>query len=84
MTLKPVNPLALQSRATDAPLVRLVWYVDPEARTVQVFTSATEARLLRESDTLDGGDVLPGFVLPLRELFAEPLAEPPGGAGEHP
>ena len=27
MTLKPVNPLALQSRATDAPLVRLVWYV---------------------------------------------------------
>ncbi|MBX3354340.1 MAG: sugar transferase [Phycisphaeraceae bacterium] len=27
MTLKPVNPLALQSRATDAPLVRALWYL---------------------------------------------------------
>jgi len=27
VTLKPVNPLALQSRATDAPLVRTLWYV---------------------------------------------------------
>ena len=27
MTLKPVNPLALQSRATDAPLLRSLWYL---------------------------------------------------------
>lgn len=26
MTLKPINPLALQSRATDAPLLRTLWY----------------------------------------------------------
>ncbi|MBM4113788.1 MAG: hypothetical protein FJ253_10560, partial [Phycisphaerae bacterium] len=26
MTLKPINPLALQSRATDSPLLRTIWY----------------------------------------------------------
>ena len=27
--------------------------------------------MLDESQTIDGGDVLPGFLLPLRDLFAE-------------
>lgn len=49
----------------------LVWYVDPERRTVQVFTSAADSRVLTERDTLDGGDVLPGFELNLLELFSE-------------
>lgn len=51
--------------------VRLVWLVDRKTRTVAVFTTPGESRLLEESDTLDGGDVLPGFALPLRDLFAE-------------
>jgi Uma2 family endonuclease len=50
---------------------RLVWYVDPERREVRVFTSVENSQLLKESDSLDGGDVLPGFVLSLRELFAD-------------
>ena len=49
---------------------RLVWFVDPEARTVQVYTSPDDWVTLTERDTLDGGDVLPGFALPLKELFA--------------
>ncbi len=57
--------------------VRLVWYIDPARRTARVFTAVDRSRLLRESDTLDGGEVLPGFVLPLRSLFAEPLAGDP-------
>ena len=40
MTLKPVNPLALQSRATDAPLVRLVWYVAGLGAMVAAATAA--------------------------------------------
>ena len=51
--------------------VRLVWIVDPELRTVEVHTSPAEMTLLREINTLDGGDVLPGFVVPLKDLFAE-------------
>jgi Uma2 family endonuclease len=49
--------------------VRLVWYIDPEARTVEVFTAVDWSTMLDESQTLDGGDVLPGFALPLCELF---------------
>lgn len=50
---------------------RLVWYVDPKHRQVQAFTSPTDSRTLTEADMLDGGDVLPGFAINLRELFAE-------------
>jgi Uma2 family endonuclease len=50
--------------------VQLVWYVDPPSRTVRVFASPGESVLLDEGQTLDGGQVLPGFALPLRELFA--------------
>jgi Uma2 family endonuclease len=51
--------------------VRLVWYVYPETRTVQVYTSPTDVRLLTESDTLDGGSLLPGFRLSIRQWFEE-------------
>lgn len=51
--------------------VRLVWEVDPRERTVSVYVAAEGPVVLSESDTLDGGTVLPGFALPLRELFAE-------------
>jgi Uma2 family endonuclease len=50
--------------------VRLVWFVDPEARTVAVYASPDECVTLTEKDTLTGGEVLPGFALPLRQLFA--------------
>lgn len=58
--------------------VRLVWYVDRRKMTVRVFTGPDRSRLLRSNQTLDGGDVLPGFELALRDLFDDPGAE---GAG---
>lgn len=51
--------------------VTLVWIVDPDTRTVAVYTSPDIFTTLHELDTLDGGLVLPGFSLPLAELFAE-------------
>jgi Uma2 family endonuclease len=51
--------------------VRLVWLVDCEQRTVTVYTSHTESQVLDAVATLTGGEVLPGFELPLGELFAE-------------
>jgi Uma2 family endonuclease len=50
--------------------VRLVWVVDPENRAVVAHEPGGVAHLLRDGDELDGGDVLPGFRLPLAELFA--------------
>ena len=49
--------------------VRLVWLVDPEARTVMVYSGNTRGVEYVEADTLDGGDVLPGFTCPVADLF---------------
>jgi Uma2 family endonuclease len=51
--------------------VRLAWYVDIRTRTVSVYTSAGEPTVLSPTEVLDGGNVLPGFTLPLGPLFAE-------------
>jgi Uma2 family endonuclease len=51
--------------------VELVWEIDPKTRTVAVYTSATAVTILTGTDTLDGGSVLPGFTLPLQNIFAE-------------
>jgi len=51
--------------------VRLVWIVDPVARTVAVYTSPESVTVLATTAILNGGEVLPGFTLPLQDLFAE-------------
>jgi Uma2 family endonuclease len=56
--------------------VEVVWFVDPEKRTVRLFTSPDEVLELGEGDTLDGGRVLPGFSVPVARLFAD-LGEAP-------
>jgi Uma2 family endonuclease len=48
---------------------RLVWVVDPRTRSVAVYTSVAKPIVVTEKQTLTGGEVLPGFRLPLRKLF---------------
>jgi Uma2 family endonuclease len=55
---------------------KLVWYVDPEPRTVRVYTSPRRSVLLSEADTLDGRRVLPGFSLPVKKWFARASRKP--------
>jgi Uma2 family endonuclease len=50
---------------------RLVWYVNPKQRTARIYTAPNRSTLLREDQSLDGGDVLPGFSLSIRDWFAE-------------
>jgi Uma2 family endonuclease len=50
--------------------VPLVWWVDPEARTVTVHHPGREPRVLEASQMLDGGKILPGFSLPIEHIFA--------------
>jgi Uma2 family endonuclease len=48
----------------------LAWVVDPPTRTVAIYHAPGEpTRVLRESDSLDGESVLPGFSLPVSALF---------------
>ncbi len=56
--------------------VRLVWFVDLRKRTVEIFTGKKSSKLLREHDSLAGGKVLPGFSVPLPELFADVETSP--------
>ena len=48
---------------------RLVFVVNPRRRTVAVHRPDRPLRVLTLEDTLDGEDVVPGWTLPLRELF---------------
>jgi Uma2 family endonuclease len=49
--------------------VRLVWYINPRKRQVRVYTAPDQSVVFDEEGTLDGGDVLPGLALPVREVF---------------
>lgn len=49
---------------------RLVWVIDPDERSVTVYTEPMEGRVLKGDKTLDGGDVLPGFSCKVADLFA--------------
>ncbi|HEX8492311.1 MAG TPA: Uma2 family endonuclease [Pyrinomonadaceae bacterium] len=49
---------------------RLVWVVNPKSKTIAVYRSLTNVVTLTEKDTLDGGEVVPGFQIPVAEIFA--------------
>ena len=50
---------------------RMVIYLHPRTKTITVYSSLDKIRVLTLKDTLDGGDVLPGFSVPLREIFID-------------
>ena len=57
--------------------VLLVWEVDPRTFTIDVYTAPETKTTLTEADTLDGGEVLPGFSVAVSLIFAEvPHPEP--------
>jgi Uma2 family endonuclease len=49
---------------------RLVWEIDPKTQSARVYTDPDTFQEISPDGGLDGGDVLPGFVLPLKRLFA--------------
>lgn len=53
--------------------VKLVWYVDPERKEVDVYPKAKARgkKTVGVGGTLDGGAVLPGFTLPVAQIFAK-------------
>ena len=48
---------------------RLVWVIEPVAKTVMVYRSETDFTLLTRVDTLTGEDVVKGFTCPVAQLF---------------
>ena len=67
-TDKPKKVRAKLSNYTAAGTV--VWLIDPDEKEVEVYIPGQAVKTYRLDDTLDGGDVLPGFSLAVKEIFA--------------
>lgn len=48
---------------------KMVVVVDPPKRTVTVYRSLEDVVILTEKDTLDGGDVVPGWSMDVKDMF---------------
>jgi Uma2 family endonuclease len=72
------RPEEMQRKRRDyfAAGTRLVWYIEPTTRTARAYTAENQWTEIGPHDSLTGGEVLPGFELPLQELFAR--VEGPG------
>ena len=75
LVIEIVSPSDQQQAANDKTLmwqshgVLMVVEVYPAERAVMVHRPGISAVTLTTDDVLEGGDVLPGFSLPLREIF---------------
>lgn len=49
--------------------VQLVWLIHPKSQTAEVYSSSSKIRRVGKTGALDGEAVLPGFRLPLKDLF---------------
>ena len=54
---------------------KIVWNIYPDEKEVEVWTKGSgekfEMQAFRLKDTLDGGDILKGFTLPVKDIFAQ-------------
>jgi Uma2 family endonuclease len=83
--LRTAPDLAIEILSPDQPMARfldkiqfyllngvqLVWVIDPTSSTIAVLAPGQEGRTLMAGDTLDGGHVLPGFSIPVDDVFAQ-------------
>ncbi len=49
----------------------VVWVFVPELKRVEVYVPGQPVKILGVNDTLDGGEVLPGFKLAVKDIFPE-------------
>ncbi|WP_152052447.1 Uma2 family endonuclease [Tautonia marina] len=72
--ISPSNKTADDLRAVEDYFragTRQVWLVVPGVNRVYVFTSPTSVTIRSLGESLDGGDLLPGFSLSVLELFGD-------------
>lgn len=54
--------------------VQVVWVIAPEEQQVYVYDAPTHVRILTVQDDLTGGEIVPGFRMPLGQLFQSAAA----------
>ena len=74
----PTRPMRCKTRMHEyfETGVKQVWVVYTKRSEIYVYSSPKQIQVLQLGDELDGGDLLPGFRLPLAAIFEdEPEAE---------
>ena len=75
LAVEVVSPTDVHSRVVRKAFdylnagTRLVWVLDPVSKTVTVYRSESDIKLLTQEATLTGEAVVPGFTCPVRQLF---------------
>ncbi len=75
LAVEVVSPSDKQYDVTEKALAylkagtRLVWVIEPVAKTVMVYRSETDFTVLNYEDTLTGEDVVEGFTCPVAQFF---------------
>ena len=75
LAVEVVSPSDVLSRIVEKAFnylvagTRLVWVIEPTAKTVTVYRSETDITFLQRGDTLTGEDVVEGFSCPVAQLF---------------
>jgi hypothetical protein len=69
-------PAPFQERAVEEKIdewllagCAMVWVINPRRRSVSVHRPGGLVNILSDADTLDGGELLPGFALPVADIF---------------
>jgi Uma2 family endonuclease len=76
LTVEVISPIDTYSEVLAKVLTwlnagtRMVIVVNPRQQTVTAYRSRTDIAILTKNDTLDGNDVVPGWTLPIADLFA--------------
>lgn len=75
--IKSPDDMIVEMRRTAAYYLangsRLVWLVYPNYRLVEVYRPDSDVEILDKNQLLIGHDVLPGFALPVADVFADPF-----------
>jgi len=50
---------------------KLVWLIYPDYELVEIYDAGADIRILKATDTLDGGELLPGFSLLVNGIFPQ-------------
>ena len=75
LAIEVVSPSDVLSRIAEKALAyleagtRLVWVLEPVSKTLTVYRSERDIKLLTREDTITGEDVVPGFTCPIAHLF---------------
>lgn len=75
LAVEVVSPTDAQFRVVEKALTylstgtQLVWVIEPVAKTVTVYRSETNIKVLTREDILDGEDVVEGFSCKVSQLF---------------